>query len=267
MPRHHRPEWRLPPGVPRGVWEYAQAEHIAAEYDAYFAGTLLFEFDEQVLARHFTQPGLVVDLGCGTGRAVIPLARRGFQCLAVDLSEPMLRKLGEKAEAEGLCVGRLRANLVELGCIRDQAADYCVCLFSTIGMVRARERRQHVLWHARRILKPGGLFVVHAHNFWFSLFDAAGRRWLARHLLRVALRRDVERGDKFFDYRRIPKMYLHTFSRGELVRALRRAGFRIREVIPLDVARQRPLPCRWLLGGLRANGWIVVAERGVGSGE
>ena len=261
MTTAHRPEWQLPPGVPRGVWQYAQDEHIAREYDADFALNRLFEFDEQVLVRHFTRPGLVVDLGCGTGRALVLLARRKFRCLGVDLSPHMLHVVGEKAAAERLSIDRLQANLVQLDCLRDESADYCICLFSTLGMIRGRENRRRVLGHAYRILKPAGLCVIHVHNFWYHLTSGAGRAWLARHLVESALRRDVERGDKFFDYRGIAKMFLHTFSRREFARDLRKAGFTIREMIPLHSSRYRRLPHAWFFGSIRANGWIAVCEK------
>lgn len=260
MADRRQAEWRLPRGVPRGVWQYVQADHIAEQYDDYFADNRLFQFDEQVLARHFTRPGLVVDLGCGTGRSLVPLARRGYSGLAVDLSERMLRIVGRKAAAEGLPIHRIRANLVELDCLRSGVADYCTCLFSTLGMIQGHQNRRQVLQHARRILKPGGLLVAHVHNFWYNLFDAPGRRWLLGHLLRWLLGREAERGDKLFDYRQIPKMFLHTFTRRELVGALRACDFRIKEIIPLSATRQRPLRRRWFLGWLRANGWIVVCQ-------
>ena len=256
---------QLPRGVPRGVWQYAQATHIAEEYDEYFARNDLFELDEQVLLRHFSLPGLVVDLGCGTGRVLLPLARRGFRTLGVDLSAPMLQLVGEKARLEDLSIGRVRANLVELGCLGSDSVDYCICLFSTLGMVRGRENRQQVLGHVRRILKPGGLFVIHVHNFWYSLFIPPGRGWAVRQLLSSPFRRNVERGDKFFDYRGIPKMFLHTFSRSELLGALADAGFDVKELIPLNATRGRPLRFRWFFGGLRANGWIAVCEKQEGS--
>jgi len=243
------------------VWEYAQTEHIAGLYDGYFALNHLFEFDEQVLARHFTTPGLVVDLGCGTGRTLIPLARRGFPTVGVDLSRHMLRIVGEKAAREKLSIARLQANLVELDCLGDRSVDYCTCLFSTLGMIRGRENRRRMLTHVERILKPGGLFVVHVHNVWFGLFDPVSRGWLARQILGSPVRRDTELGDKFFDYRGIPKMFLHVFSKRELVGALRGAGFRLRELIPLDVSRQRPLSNPWFFGRVRANGWIAVCEK------
>ena len=261
LPAAQRPHWRLPPGVSRGAWQYAQTEHIADEYDDYFAHNLLFQFDQQVLARHFATPGLVVDLGCGTGRTLLPLARRGFRGVGVDLSRPMLTIVGRKAAREGLHVARLQANLVQLDCLRDRSADYCTCLFSTLGMIRGREHRGRVLAHARRILKPGGLFVVHVHNVWFGLLDPVSRAWLVRQLLRALVRRDVDLGDKFFDYRGIPKMFLHTFTRRDLVQSLTDAGFRLRELIPLAVTRQSPLRHPWFFGSIRANGWIAVCER------
>jgi SAM-dependent methyltransferase len=256
-----RPEWLLPEGVPRGAWQYTQSEQIAGEYDDLFAWNHLFEFDEQVLARHFVRPGLVVDLGCGTGRSLIPLARRGFHGLGVDLSPHMLQIVGEKAAAERLPIWRVQANLVELDGLRPESAEYCVCLFSTIGMIQGRQQRHRVLGHAFRLLKPGGLFVVHVHNFWFNLFCDAGRRYLLRHLLQTLVNRDMERGDKYFDFHDIPKMFLHTFSEREFISALTQAGFAIREKVRLNVTRQRPLRCPWLFGALRANGWIVVCQK------
>ncbi|HVA47420.1 MAG TPA: methyltransferase domain-containing protein [Pirellulales bacterium] len=252
------PQWRLPSGITLGLWQYAHADHIAYRYDDYFAQNSLFEFDEAVLSRHLSRPGLLVDLGCGTGRLLVPFARRGFRGLAVDLSMPMLDVVGQKAREESLAIDRLRANLTELGCLRDAVADYAICMFSTLGMVRGRQNRLRVLGHARRILKPGGKFALHVHNRWYNLFDPQGRAWLARNLFGSLVRRDQEPGDKFFDYRGIPNMFLHVFTRRELKTDLLAAGFRIVEFIALDTQRRHALRRPWLFGRLRANGWIVV---------
>lgn len=257
-----QPEWLLPQGVTRGAWEYAQSPQIAEEYDGYFATSPLFEFDEQLLARHFAQPGLVVDLGAGTGRSLVPLARRGFRGLAVDISPHMLRIVGEKAALEDLPIWRICANLVELDCLRDRCAQYVICLFSTIGMIRGRANRRRALEHAYRIVQPGGLLVLHVHNFWYELFSWVGRRYLLTHFWQCLTSRDLERGDKFFDYRGIPRMYLHTYGERELLCAVREVGFRVDELVRLDAQRQRGLRLGWLFGSLRANGWIVVCRKG-----
>ncbi len=262
MPLRFRSQWQLPRGVPRGVWEYSHTESIATDYDRFFAHNQLFDFDEQIIARHFTSPGLVADFGCGTGRALIPLARRGFRTLGIDLSESMLQIVRQKADQEALDVLRLRANLVDLDCLRDESLDYGICLFSTLGMIRGRANRRLFLNHVHRTLKPGGLFVLHVHNYWFNLFDRFGRNWIVQNTIASLLNREIERGDKFFDYRGVPKMFLHTFPRRELVRELRDAGFRILDLVPLNVQRTRRLAHSWLFGSLRANGWIGVVEKG-----
>lgn len=260
MPASHRSEWQFPSGASRGLWDYVEADHIADEYDDYFSYNQLFQFDLELLERRFTRPGRIVDLGCGTGRLLLPFAQRGFATLGVDLSRPMLRVVGRKAAAAGVQVDRLQANLVELDCLADRSADYCILMFSTLGMISGRSNRRRVLGHVRRILKPGGLFVIHVHNRWYNLFDPQGRWWLLGSYLGVGRRQGLEAGDKIFDYRGIPNMRLHLFTRRELLGDLRRAGFGVRELTALNTQRQRPLRFPWLLGSVRANGWIAVCE-------
>jgi ubiquinone/menaquinone biosynthesis C-methylase UbiE len=253
------PQWKLPTGVTRGLWEYVHSKPVAFDYDAYFAQNQLFEFDQQVIARHFSKPGLVADLGCGTGRALVPLCRRGFRGLAIDLSENMLAVVREKAAREKLPIECIHTNLVELN-LPDASVDYALCLFSTLGMIHGRANRQKVLEHTRRMLKPGGVFVLHVHNYWYNLYDPGGPSWLIKNYLRGKLVRDIEPGDKYFNYRGVHNMFLHVFTRKELTQCLREAGFHIRETIPLHATRKRELRLPWLLSSLRANGWIVACD-------
>lgn len=258
--RQPRPEWQLPRGVTRGLWEYIQAPHIADDYDDYFAVNRLFEFDEQFVLSRFQRPGRVVDLGCGTGRLLLALAERGFSGLGVDLSRHMLDLVGEKAELAGHRIDCVQANLVELGGLADDCADYVVCMFSTLGMIAGRASRRRVMEHARRILKPGGLFTLHVHNLWYNLNDPQGRLWLLGQVLRRRSPEGLERGDKVFDYRGIRRVYLHAYRRRELVADLEVTGFRVRELLPLAPERDRVLQAPWFLGGFRANGWLVLCE-------
>jgi SAM-dependent methyltransferase len=259
-----RAPWQYLPGTTRGLWDYVGNESIASEYDSFFARTPLFEFDQMVLQKYLDPgqpPGkIVVDLGCGTGRALLPLARRGFRGLAVDLSAHMLGIVNEKARAENLPIASLRMHLVEMDGLADDSVDYAVCLFSTLGMIQGRENRQHTLTHVRRILKPSGVFVLHVHNVWYNLKDWAGRNYLLKSACQACFKKDVEFGDKVFPYRGLGEMFLHVFSRRQLLKSLRKSGFELVEVIPLDTDRYRRLAAPWLLSGTRANGWIVVCR-------
>lgn len=260
----HRTQWQLPPGIEPGTWEYANRSSIAADYDEYFQGHGLFALDDACLERWLpilptNSTKVVADLGCGTGRALVPLVERGYRGLAVDLSPWMLQKVQQKSpdgEMLPLC-----ANLVELDGLRDGCVDHALCLFSTLGMIKGKACRQKTLEHVGRILKPRGLFFLHVHNLWCNLLFPGGARWMLETGCRSLFSRELELGDKYYPYRGLNNMYLHVFRRREILKALNRAGFRIVEATPLSGDLGGPLPQRWWCGFLRASGWWIVAER------
>ncbi len=62
------------------------------------------DFFEKIIAREYRpgKPELVLDLGCGTGRMTLELARRGYDMTGVDYSPEMLDIARGSAEREGL---------------------------------------------------------------------------------------------------------------------------------------------------------------------
>jgi SAM-dependent methyltransferase len=254
-------DWQLPPGVNRGLWDYLHDPAIARTYDDRLADCSLLRVDQDFAERHFDRPGALIDLGCGTGRLLLPFARRGYWVLGVDLSEEMLAVAGAKAAAAGKPRRRLRANLVELDCLRDGSFDWAACLFSTLGMVAGRAERRRVVEHVYRLLRPGGRFVLHVHNRWFNLYDPHGRRWLFRDGLRALLRRGVGGDRDMPPHQGLAGLTLHLFTRREAVGLLREVGFRLREVRPISLRPDGRLRAAWCLGGLRAYGYLLAAER------
>ena len=118
-------------------------------------GSALFRADEAFVLEH-CPPGRLVDLGCGTGRLLIPLARRGWWVLGVDLSPEMLAVARQRASEAGVEVSLLRANLVDLGGIAGASFDHAACLFSTLGMVAGEKARRRVVAEAFRVTSRVG---------------------------------------------------------------------------------------------------------------
>ncbi|MCP4194644.1 MAG: class I SAM-dependent methyltransferase [Planctomycetaceae bacterium] len=254
-------DWQIPPGVSRGVWDYTQADHIATDYDRYFADHQLMELDLQIARQFIGLNRHVIDLGCGTGRALLPLVAEGRTGVAVDLSEQMLRVLQQKAAEDNLKIDGVRANLVDLSCFCDESVDDAICLFSTLGMIDSDNCRQACLNHVNRILRPGGVFILHVHNLWFNLFDPRGPGWLLRNLIRSRGQVHRGRGDRQYDYRGIRNFFLHVFTRFELKSLLQKAGFEVEQWNLIGAASQGRLRRPWLLPSLRARGWIVVGRK------
>src|SRR5205809_1906020 len=112
------PDWQLPPGVDRGLWDYLHSRDMAANYDSQMAATPLAEADVRFCETHFPKPGRLLDLGCGTGRLCAAFAGKGFECVGVDLSEEMLSKAKSMPS-----VRWLNANIVELRDLPESSFD------------------------------------------------------------------------------------------------------------------------------------------------
>ncbi|MBX9653059.1 class I SAM-dependent methyltransferase [bacterium] len=255
------PDWQLPEGVDRPLWEYLQSPPIANDYDTFFADTRLMRLDREFLLQRFHKPGRMVDLGCGTGRLVVSFAERGFDVTGVDLSDNMLRVCDQKRKDLALSFRLEKANICDLSSLESETFDYSICMFSTLGMVVGVENRAAALREIHRITKPGGLFALHLHNKWFNVFDPQGRRWLLSDLFR-RWRGDVDHGDKVqASYRGIPNLRLHLFTPSEIKRMLISSGFRLMELFPISTDQSRELQKSWIFPGIRSNGWLILAQR------
>lgn len=260
------PDWKLPQGVPRSLWEYAHDDGIARTDERFLAGEQLLRFDQRLLDDWYPQPLRVVDLGCGTGRTLRALAARGCEVLGVDLSPPSLAVARETLSQDAQSGGRvalLRGNLCDLSCLPDGQFDLALLMFGTLGMVSGDGARRSVLREARRLLRPDGELVLHVHNRWRHLAHPQGRSWLIHDAWRW-LRRAPDRGDTRHDYRGIPGVLHHVFSRGEILSLLAESGFDVLADIPVDLSGDRAATGpRWRTN-LSATGWIVRGRRGVG---
>ncbi len=234
------PDWQLPPGVDRGLWDYLHSRDMVAGYDAQMRASPLAAADVAFCERAFPTPGRLLDLGCGTGRLAVHFARKGFDCVGVDLSPEMLAQARANADAAGVRVDWVAANLVDLAGLPDATFDYAACLFSTLGMVRGDENRQAAVAAMRRVLKPGGRLVLHVHNRHFR-----GLGW-----------RGLWAGDLT-----MPQAYagapltLHHFTRREAVRLLADGDFRVTRAEAVGVSGE---PVTWA-AWRRAYGWLIEA--------
>ncbi len=117
----------------------------------------------------------VLDLACGTGRIVWPMAVAGHSITGLDVSEPMLRRAEAKAAAHPEEVGR-RVRLVR-GDMRDfelgERFGLIFCTFRSFMALLTLADQRSALNAARRHLKPSGRLVL-------DLFDPQLDRLLPR---------------------------------------------------------------------------------------
>lgn len=121
------------------------------EYDAWLAHiAALWE-------KYSAKPRKILDLGCGTGSILLPLAKQGFDCMGVDLSAEMLAEAEHKARGGGLSVRLACQDMTELEL--GEAFDCILSLCDSMNYLT--EERQLAAAFARVVqhLKKDGIFL------------------------------------------------------------------------------------------------------------
>ena len=102
--------------------------------------------------------GPILDVGAGTGRISLDLARHGHDVVALDLEEDLLAVLRERAAAAGLHVATVAADAARFDLRRSDFA-LVIAPMQTVQLLRA-EGRRGFLRCARAHVAPGGVVAV-----------------------------------------------------------------------------------------------------------
>jgi SAM-dependent methyltransferase len=141
---------------------YRSAE-LAALYDAVYANSTDIAF-WQVMATAGSD-GLL-ELGCGTGRVLLPLARAGHTITGLDLAASMLEHSRANLQAESPEV-RDRVTLLEADMTSfdlDRRFAQIYCAFGTFHHLRTVEQQLACLERCRQHLLPQGSLILDLIN-------------------------------------------------------------------------------------------------------
>jgi 2-polyprenyl-3-methyl-5-hydroxy-6-metoxy-1,4-benzoquinol methylase/GNAT superfamily N-acetyltransferase len=174
---------------------------------------------EQAWARHTREevsliieycalaPGAkILDFGCGTGRHVIGLLERGFECTGIDYVENLITSAIETTQAKGLLRARFQVNdcrTVDLG----EQFDAVIALYDIIGTYADDGENKRIIQNISKHLKPNGKALISVMNLdltarkakhFFALNDEPDR------LLKLAPSQTMERTGDIFN----PEYYM-----------------------------------------------------------
>lgn len=176
-------------------------DHIASSYDAAFSRSAIGQLQRKRVWSYLEKitPQLggleILELNCGTGEDALVFSEKGFNIVATDVSEEMLKVTQQKAHQYSM-QSRISSHYLDLDAIGDTVFEKKFDLvFSNFGGLNCinPESMQKLLQKIPSMLVPGGRFVAVIMPklcLWETIyflaklqFRKAFRRWTSREVL------------------------------------------------------------------------------------
>jgi ubiquinone/menaquinone biosynthesis C-methylase UbiE len=194
-------------------------EGLAKDYDHRFNNPRL-DYMRSVEKRALLdslKPGIILDIGCGTGEQALFLAKKGYRVLGMDISKEMIKIAADRIKEAELedNVSLITASAEALP-FRDKSFEGSISIFGVFSHVPGAS---HAFQEMHRVLKNGSRAIITVVNrwnltWWIKTFFSGRMNWLIYAL-------------KSKEYI-VDGLWTYYFSKSELKKMLQEIGFKVR---------------------------------------
>ncbi len=112
---------------------------------------------EKIFSLNNIKPSLVLDLGCGTGNITIPMAKKGYDMIGVDLSANMLDIAANKSRDAELDILLLNQDMTDFELYG--TVDAAICALDGVNYLTDDGDLDKLFALIHNYLNPGGIFI------------------------------------------------------------------------------------------------------------
>jgi len=177
----------------------------------------------------------VVDIGCGNGRHLIPIAKQCKNAIGLDISHKLLDIVKNKLLENNLeNTILLHSDAVNIP-IKDDSLN-AVIFIASLHNIKGRENRNQALKEIRRIMKKDGKALISVWSRWQDKYRTLFfKKWFTQI-------GKSEFGDIDLYWRQhgldIPRFY-HLYSKKEFIDGIKKTGLKIEKIEDVKIVSQK----------------------------
>jgi SAM-dependent methyltransferase len=184
----------------------------------------LLEWEKRVAGRYFSEPGRLLDVGCGGGREAIAFAKLGHSVTAIDINKSLIETAESKAHELGLEIKVRLCDGAQLE-FDPNAFKYIVLFAQVLGNVPGHDQRVNMLRQAHNILTEDGVLIFSVHNLPVCEPIAYAQQLIVKGPDDLGSPRDY----MILEDKHEPPCYWHYFTREELEKLCDESDFSLIE--------------------------------------
>ena len=170
----------------------------------------------------------VLDVGCGNGRLLEAFIGKKIKYLGVDNSDKLLEHARENYKDEKF----VKADILDLGTVSEYNFDH-IFVVAVVHHLPGKDLRLKALKQLYNKTNKGGQVVFTVWNLWKH--EKYGKLIWRFWLLKFIKKNKMDFGDILWDWKnsrgeRVSQRYYHAFTRWELWRLCKKAGFKVKRI-------------------------------------
>lgn len=191
--------------------------------------------------------GKILEIGAGTGRITIPLAKREVNITALDISPQMLKALKVKAKKENIKIKTICADMRSFK-LREKF-DAVIITYRTFQHMYSVDDQIKALKNIKKHLKPNGLLIFDVYNPNLNYIQKGNWQWRkdstiklldAKQEVKIYYRNRYDMGEQMMyqeflikhsnGRKNIAFLKMRFFFRFEIDHLLRLTGFKVKNL-------------------------------------
>jgi len=117
-----------------------------------------------------------LDIACGTSLQLRELAKRGYDCIALDINKEMLNYVRKKSKEENLKIKTIRADMTKFKL--KKKADFAFIMMGSLSYVRNNEEFLNHLNSVANSLNKGSLYFI--ENYRLNWYPFKKQTWIMK---------------------------------------------------------------------------------------
>lgn len=197
------------------------------------------DYIENIFLKYDKSPKLIADLACGTGNITIPMSKRGYEMIGVDVSSSMLEIAREKALEQQLDILFLNQDISKLDLFG--TCDAFLCMIDGLNYIISPMKLLSLFKKIKTcFIEPDGIFIfdisskyklshILGNNTFIhneeDIFYSWENRYIKRHDL-SSMYLNFFKKEKNGLYNRFEEMHIQkAYDKKEMIFALKKSGF------------------------------------------
>lgn len=195
----------------------------------------LWKSEDLLISKYFKKGSSVLDIGCGTGRTTLQLAKKGYKVTGIDITPAMIEAAKKIASSKKMKIEYRVGDATKLD-FQDESFDNALFSFNGMMQIPGEANRNKAIREAYRVIRPGGYFIFTTHSRTYGV-DARTLNWLKRWVEYEVLRpfgyetEGVDFGDIFFERhdktQEAQKQFIHIPRADHIINVANKTGFEL----------------------------------------